>query len=103
MPIILARGGGTETPYPLAFGAYGGGQGGTLENFNIREDWDLQALWELRNLGFGNAALIRERKADLEVARSQEFRFRDYVAKDVTEAWADVSSAAARSRSRPNR
>jgi outer membrane protein TolC len=96
LPILLARGGGTETPYPLAFGVYGGGQGGSLENFNVRADYDLQALWELRNLGFGNAALIHERKADLEVARSQEFRFRDYVAKEVTEAWAEVASAAAR-------
>jgi outer membrane protein TolC len=96
LPIILARGGGTETPYPLAFGAYGGGQGGTLENFGVREDWDVQALWEFRNLGFGNRALIHERKADLEVARSQEYRFRDFVAKEVAEAWAELASASAR-------
>jgi outer membrane protein TolC len=95
LPIILVRGGSTETPYPLAFGAYGGGQGGTLENFNIRADYDIQALWELRNLGLGNRALIHERKADLEVARSQNFRFRDFVAKEVAEAWAEASSAAA--------
>jgi outer membrane protein TolC len=96
LPIILLRGNGTETPYPLAFGAYGGGQGGSLNNFGIRSDYDVQAIWELRNMGFGNRALVKERKADLEVARSQDFRFRDYVAKEVTEAWAELVAADAR-------
>jgi outer membrane protein TolC len=96
LPIILLRGNGTETPYPLAFGAYGGGQGGTLNNFGVRSDYDVQAIWELRNMGFGNRALVHERQADYDVARSQDYRFRDYVAKEVTEAWAEAVAADAR-------
>jgi outer membrane protein TolC len=54
-------------------------------------------VWELKNLGFGNAALIRERRANLEVANAQNFRFRDFVAKEVTQAWVQLQAADERS------
>jgi outer membrane protein TolC len=96
LPILMARGGGTQTPYPLAFGTFGGGPGGTLNNFGTRVDFDLQAIWEVRNLGFGNRALIREKQASYEIARQQEFRFRDFVAREVAQSHADLESAANR-------
>lgn len=96
LPLLLVRGAGTQTPYPLAFGAFGGGPGGTLSNFNVRSDWDVQALWEVRNLGFGNHALIRETKARYELARQQEFRFRDLVAREVVQAQAELEAAHSR-------
>jgi outer membrane protein TolC len=96
LPILMARGGGTQTPYPLAFGTFGGGPNGSLNNFGTRVDFDLQAIWEVRNLGFGNRALIREKQASYEVARQQEFRFRDFVAREVTQCHADLESAANR-------
>jgi outer membrane protein TolC len=96
LPTILARGIGTQTPYPMAFGSFGGGQGDTLGHFGIRDDFDLQALWELRNLGFGNQALIRERKADRDVVEMQLHRTQDFVAREVAQAVAQVQSAADR-------
>jgi len=93
LPMLLVRGAGTQTPYPLAIGAFGGGSGGTLGNFNVRSDWDVQALWEVRNLGFGNHALVRETKARYELARAQEFRFRDLVAREVVQAHAELQAA----------
>ena len=96
LPILLARGSGTQYPYPMAFGAFGGGGGGTLSNFGVRSDFDLEAIWELRNLGFGNRALIRQRQADFDRARVEAFRIRDIVAKEVTQVWADLQSASRR-------
>jgi outer membrane protein TolC len=93
LPILLVRGAGTQTPYPLAFGAFGGGHGDSLSNFNARSDWDVQALWEVRNLGFGNHALVRENQARYELARAQEYRFRDLVAREVVQAHAELQAA----------
>lgn len=93
LPIFLARGSGTQYPYPMAFGAFGGGTGGTLSDFGVRSDFDLEAIWELRNLGFGNRALIRQRQADFDRSRIEATRVRDIVAKEVTQVWADLQSA----------
>jgi outer membrane protein TolC len=96
LPILMARGIGTQTPYPMAFGSFGGGQGGSLNNFGLRDDWDLQALWELRNLGFGNKALIKGRRAEHDAAEMQLLRTRDFVAREVVQAYAQVRSASIR-------
>jgi outer membrane protein TolC len=93
LPIIMTRGQGTQTPYPMAFGGFAADTGSNLGPFQVRSDWDLQALWELRNLGFGNLALIRERRANLDLARDRAFRFRDFVAKEVTQTWAEMTAA----------
>jgi outer membrane protein TolC len=96
LPTLIARGGGTTPPYPMAFGSYGGGVGTDLNNFAQRSDWDFSAVWTLQNLGLGNKALIRERSRELDLARSREYRFRDVVARDVTVAWSDIRSASRR-------
>lgn len=93
LPIIVMRGGGTVPPDAMAFGAFAGGTNGDIGHFSLRSDWDIGAYWEFRNLGLGNRALIRQRKAEYEVARSNEYRFQDLVAKEVTQAWVDVRSA----------
>ncbi len=93
LPIVMTRGQGTQTPYPMAFGGFAADTGSNLGPFQVRSDWDLQALWELRNLGFGNAALIREQRANVDLARDRAFRFRDFVAREVTQAWAEVAAA----------
>ncbi len=93
LPILIARGGGTVPPDAMAVGAYAAGPNGDLGHFRLRSDWDVGAYWELRNLGLGNRALIRQRKAEYELAISQDFRFQDLVAREVTQAWTDVLSA----------
>ena len=96
LPYLLLRGGGTQTPYPMAFGAYGGGTGGSLNNFQVRSDWDLQVLWELRNFGLGNLGVIRQRRAEHEAADMQFGRMRDFVAREIVQAYAQVQAAAER-------
>ncbi len=96
LPTIIARGGGTVPPYPMAVGTYASGIGSNLNTSAQRSDWDVSAVWTLQNLGLGNRALIRERRAEFELARVREYRFRDVVAKEVTVAWADVRSASKR-------
>ncbi len=96
LPTFIGRGGGTTPPYPMAFGAYGGGVGTDLSNFAQRSDWDVSAVWTLQNMGIGNLALIRERNREYDLARAQQYRFRDVVAREVTVAWADVRSASRR-------
>ncbi len=96
LPTLIARGGGSVPPYPMAIGTYGAGVGSDVNNFAQRSDWDISAVWTLQNLGLGNRALIRERSREFDLARSREYRFRDVVAKEVTVAWSDVRSASRR-------
>jgi outer membrane protein TolC len=93
LPTLVARGGGTTPPYPMAVGGFASGPGTDLGSSMQRSDWDFEAIWTLQNLGFGNVALVRERRAQYNLARANEFRFRDFVAREVTVAWTDVRSA----------
>jgi outer membrane protein TolC len=93
LPNIAVRGGTTPTANPLGAGVFAAGQGGSLGSTGLRSDWDLEAIWELKNLGFGNAALVRERRAGLDLARDLNFRFSDLVAKEVMQAWAQLRAA----------
>lgn len=93
IPLVFARGNSTQTPDPLAVSAFGGGPGGTDSNFRTRFDYQVQVLWELKNLGFGNIGLIRQRKAEYEGTKIQAYRMQDYVAREVAEALAQMQSA----------
>ncbi len=93
LPTLIARGGGTTPPYPMAFGSYSSGVGSNLGNDAQRSDWDVSAVWTLQNLGAGNVALIRERRREHDLALSREYRFRDLVAREVTVASSDLRSA----------
>jgi outer membrane protein TolC len=96
VPSILLRGASTTVTGTLAGGWFGGGLNSSLNNFGARGDFDVQMLWELRNLGFGNRALIHERRADYQVALLEKFRVQDRVAAEVARALAELQSAAAR-------
>src|SRR5205085_2589210 len=45
-----------------------------------------QIVWELQNLGLGNVARVRERKAEHEVALVEVFRTQDRIANEVSQA-----------------
>jgi outer membrane protein TolC len=71
-------------------GGFGGGTGSDVDNFDDRADFDAAALWEVQNLGFGNAALRREtrslyRQSDLAVQQ-----VRDIIATEVSQAYQRV-------------
>jgi outer membrane protein TolC len=61
-----------------------------------RSDWDFQVVWQLQNLGAGNAGLVHERQGEQRQAMVELFRIQDQVAADIAQAQAQVVAAAAR-------
>jgi outer membrane protein TolC len=98
IPTIFARGNANQLPDSFGFGYYGGGSGSNISNFGLRDDFEVQAVWELRNLGFGNRAIIRQRQAEFEASRMQTFRTQDLIAREVAQAAAQLRSAYVRVR-----
>jgi outer membrane protein TolC len=95
IPSIAVRGVGSQVP-GLAGGYFGGGINDDMSNFGGRFSVDLQAVWELQNLGFGNRALIREREAESRQALLQLLRTQDQVTAEVVQAHARAKRAANR-------
>lgn len=80
----------------LMGGLYGSNVSGQANPWTGRFDPSVQVLWELRNLGLGNMALVRERRAQSEQATIDLFRQQDRVAAEVVQAQADLEAAAVR-------
>jgi outer membrane protein TolC len=93
MPSVLLRGFSTPVVGTLGASFFGGGLNSSLNNFGIRQDWDLQVIWQLQNLGFGNRALIRQRAADNRAALVELFRVQDRVAAEVVQAYSLAQTA----------
>ena len=96
VPSVLLRGASTNPAGTLAGGVFGGGLNESLNHFGARGDFDVQVLWELQNLGFGNRARVNERRAENELAVLDLFRIQDRVAAEVVQAYAQAQSAASR-------
>lgn len=96
IPSVLLRGASTPVTGTLAGGLFGGGRNDTLSGFGARNDWDVQVLWELQNLGFGNRARTEGRRAEHQAAVLELFRTQDGIAAEVARAHAQAHSAAAR-------
>jgi outer membrane protein TolC len=96
IPSLLLRGTATNPAGTLAGGYFGGGTNDRLSNFGARGDFDVQILWELQNLGFGNKALVNQRRAENRVSVLELFRIQDQVAAEVAQAYAQAQSAARR-------
>jgi outer membrane protein TolC len=95
-PSVLLRGASTNPAGTLAAGEFGGGKNDDLGHFSSRSDFDVQLLWEFQNLGFGNAALVKARRAENQLAVLEVFRIQDRVAAEVAQAYAQAQSAATR-------
>ncbi len=93
IPSVLLRGFSTPVTGTLGVGVFGGGANGSIGSTGIREDFDLQFLWQLDNLGFGNMARIRGRESDLRAATLELFRTQDKIAADVAAAHAQARQA----------
>jgi outer membrane protein TolC len=71
---------------------FGGGKGDTIANFHDRFDLDAMAVWQIRNLGFGERAARDEASARLRQARHRDVEVMNRVAREVVEAHAQVQA-----------
>jgi outer membrane protein TolC len=80
----------------LMGGVYGSDVRGHGNPWTGRIDPSVQIVWDLRNMGLGNRALVRERQAETQQANLELFRIQDQVAAEVARAQARIESAASR-------
>jgi outer membrane protein TolC len=73
-----------------SYGAFGGGLGSDLVNFDDRFDVDAAAYWEIRNFGHGEAIARNAARARIDQARFRQLQLMDQVASEVAEAHAQV-------------
>lgn len=88
IPSVLLRGNATNPAGTLSSGVFGGGINNQVGNFSARNSLDLQVVWEFQNLGLGNLASVRERKAENEQAVIEVFRTQDVIAAEVVQNYA---------------
>ena len=98
VPSVLLRGNATSPAGNMSTGIFGGGINDQISNFGARNSLDLEIVWELQNLGLGNLALVRGRKAENQVAVLELFRLQDRIAAEVVQAHAQARRAANRAR-----
>jgi outer membrane protein TolC len=96
VPSVLLRGNATNPAGTLSTGVFGGGLDGRIDHLGTRNSFDVQVLWELQGLGFGNRAAVREREADNRIAVWELLRTQDRVAADVVQAHSQATRAANR-------
>jgi outer membrane protein TolC len=75
-----------------SYSGFGGGVGDTVADFNDRADFDAVAIWQIRNLGFGEQAARESAGAHVQQARYREVQVMDQIAREVTESQARVNS-----------
>ena len=73
-------------------GSFGGGPSTTFPSSASRSDVDLLAVWEVRNLGFGTAAMRRREASQMRQAEHRQQLVRDHVAAEIVTARGDVTS-----------
>jgi len=80
----------------LMGGVFGSGAHGAGDPWVARDDISVGLVWELQNLGLGNRALVRERRAEQQQLLVDLFRIQDQVAAEIARAHVQVRSADAR-------
>ena len=93
---VACRGYSTPASGTLAAGLFAGGTNGTLGGMQPRGDLDVQLLWQLDNLGFGNVARVHLRGAQHQEAELEFLRMQDRVAAEVTQAYSEARQSARR-------
>jgi outer membrane protein TolC len=68
-------------------GTFGGGRNSDFGDFSGRYDLDALAVWEMRNMGFGNRALVRQRASEHRQACLTYQQSRDQIAADIAAAY----------------
>jgi outer membrane protein TolC len=96
LPNLLVRGASTTVTGTLGAGIFGGGVNSTIGNYGGRLDCDVQLLWQLDNLGFGNCARVEQRQAETRVASVELARIQTRVSAEVSRALAELRLAGER-------
>ena len=73
-------------------GSFGGGRSTNFDNQGGRSDVDLMAVWELRNLGFGNRSLRWQRASQMRQTELEAEAIRDTIVAEIITAAVDVGS-----------
>jgi outer membrane protein TolC len=73
-------------------GGFGGGRNGDLDQLDGRADFDVLAIWEVRNLGLGNRAMRAGRESELRRAMLKLSQLTDRVKSEVTKAHHEVAA-----------
>lgn len=68
-------------------GGFGGGMGSSVRGFSDRTDFDVAAVWEWENFGFGNTARQRQQASVHRQARINANQVRDLVATEVSRSY----------------
>jgi outer membrane protein TolC len=74
----------------MSYGGFGGGLGDTVDNFNDRAEFNALAVWQVRNLGFGESAARREQEAVVQQARFVRVQVMDQVAREIVDTQGQV-------------
>jgi outer membrane protein TolC len=96
LPAILLQGWQTPGGMPTQAGIFGTGNGGKMNNWSFRDDISTQIVWQLQGMGFGNLALVKNRRGEQSRATAMLFQIQDSVSSEITQAHAKLQSAAAR-------
>jgi outer membrane protein TolC len=77
-------------------GGFGGGSDQTVPRFGLfsgRSDFDVLAVWSLRNLGFGNRSIVNARRAEVGQAVAERLATIDRIRREVADAYAESAAA----------
>jgi outer membrane protein TolC len=96
LPIVII--GGFQNPGGMMTqaGIFGLGPNSSLNQWAGRDDVSLQLVWQLDAFGIGNLARIKEQRGGQSETFVRLYKIQDKVAAEVTEAQANLQSAAAR-------
>jgi hypothetical protein len=88
---------GFQTPFEmLQAGIFGLGPNASLNQWVGRDDFSIQPIWQLKNMGMGNLAQIKAQRGMQSLAIVDLFDIQDHVSEEVNAAHARLQSAAVR-------
>ena len=73
---------------------FGGGLGSDVDDVNPRTDLDLLAVWEVRNLGFGERAARSRASAATQLAKYRQLQQMDRVAREIADGQTRITHRA---------
>jgi hypothetical protein len=96
LPLVIISGFQAPGGMMMQGGVFGLGPNTSLNQWAGRDDVSLQLVWQFDAFGIGNLARIKEQRGGQSESIVQLYRAQDKVVAEVTEAQANLQSAAAR-------